>query len=49
VIMGFLTTSVLKNGTHEQITAFGIVHSAIGLAIPVVVIGSGVIINRGMK
>jgi hypothetical protein len=49
VVMGFLTTSVLANGSHEQIRALGIAHSAIGLAIPLVVITSGVLINREMK
>jgi hypothetical protein len=49
LIMGFLTTSVLESGTHEQVAAFGIVHSAIGLAIPVVVIASGIAINGAMK
>jgi hypothetical protein len=47
IIMGFLTTEVLKNGSHEQIQTFGFVHSAIGLAIPVVIIGSGIAVNRG--
>jgi len=49
VVMGFLTTSVLANGSHEQIAAFGIAHSAIGLAIPLVVIASGIAIDRSMK
>jgi hypothetical protein len=49
VVMGFLTTSVLANGTHEQIAAFGIVHSAIGLGIPLVVIASGIAIDRSVK
>ena len=47
IIMGFLTTEVLKNGSHEEIQAFGIVHSAIGLTIPIVIIGSGIAVNRG--
>lgn len=47
IIMGFLTTEVLKNGSHEMIQTFGIVHSAIGLAIPIVVISSGIAVNRG--
>lgn len=47
IVMGFLTTEVLKKGSHEQIQAFGIVHSAIGLAIPIVVISSGIAVNRG--
>jgi hypothetical protein len=49
VVMGFLTSSVLANGTHEQIAAFGIAHSVIGLAIPVTVIASGILIDRSLK
>ena len=46
IIMGFLTTEVLKNGSHELMTGFGIAHSAIGLSIPIVIISSGIAINR---
>jgi len=47
IVMGFLTTEVLKNGSHEMIQVFGIAHSAIGLTIPIVIISSGIAVNRG--
>ena len=46
IVMGFLTTEVLKSGSHEEITAFAVAHSAVGLAIPIVIISSGIAINR---
>jgi hypothetical protein len=47
IVMGFLTTEMLKDGSHEMIQAFGIAHSAIGLTIPIVIISSGIAVNRG--
>lgn len=49
VIMGFLTTSVLSSGSHEQMRTFGAVHSGIGVAIPLIVIGSGVAIISSLR
>jgi len=46
IVMGFLTTEVLKSGSHEEIMAFAVAHSAVGLAIPIVIISSGIAINR---
>ncbi len=45
IVMGFLTTSALENGNHEQHLAFAITHAAIGVAIPLVMIGSGIAVS----
>lgn len=49
IIMGFLTTEVLSSGNHELMIGFGIAHTAVGFAIPVVMIGSGIAVNRMLK
>ncbi len=49
VVMGFLTTSVISSGSHEQMIAFGAAHSALGIAIPLVVIASGIAVTYMMK
>jgi hypothetical protein len=41
VALGFLLTDALDRGDHAQVTGFGAAHAGIGLAIPVVIIGSG--------
>jgi hypothetical protein len=47
IVMGVLTTTVLERGSHNQIKAFGIAHSAVGFAIPAVMISAGIAGNRG--
>jgi len=45
VALGFLTSDALKRGAHEELRAYGAVHAGIGVAIPVVIIGSGLVID----
>ena len=47
IVMGFLTTSVLERGDHNQVRAFAVAHTAVGFAIPAVMIFSGIAVNRG--
>lgn len=41
VITGFLLTSALERGNHDQVVGFGAAHAAIGITIPVIILGSG--------
>jgi hypothetical protein len=43
LILGFFTTDALKRGDHNTMLALGITHTAIGLAIPTVIIGAGIL------
>jgi hypothetical protein len=43
IILGFFTTDALKRGDHNTMLALGITHTAIGLAIPTVIIGAGIL------
>ncbi len=45
VILGFVTSDALSRGDHELVSSLGVAHAAIGLTIPLVVIGSGIIIG----
>jgi hypothetical protein len=45
-VLGFLTTDALKDGDHERMTGLLAAHTAIGFAIPVVILGSGAIMSR---
>ncbi|MCX7023737.1 MAG: hypothetical protein NT080_03860 [Spirochaetes bacterium] len=45
VVLGFLETDALSRGDHEMINAYGAAHAVIGVAIPVVIIGSGLTID----
>jgi mono/diheme cytochrome c family protein len=45
IVLGFLTTSVLEGGSHEQMLGLAVAHSAVGLAVPLVMIGAGVTIG----
>jgi hypothetical protein len=49
VIMGFFTTEVLSSGNHWAIVGLGVSHIAVGFTIPVVMIGSGITVNRMLK
>jgi hypothetical protein len=45
IALGFLLTDALSRGDHEAVTALGAAHAGIGIAIPLVVIGSGIAIE----
>jgi hypothetical protein len=45
VVLGVLSTEALKQGAHELVTGLGAAHAAIGLAIPVVIIGAGLAVT----
>lgn len=45
LVLGFLETDALQRGDHEMIRTYGEVHTGIGVAIPVVIIGSGLAID----
>jgi hypothetical protein len=47
IVMGLFTTSVLEKGDHDQVRAFAIAHTAVGFAIPAVMIFSGIAVDRG--
>lgn len=46
VVTGILETNALEKGNHGQVVAYGAVHAGIGVAIPVVIIGSGLMIDN---
>ena len=46
VVLGFLTTNVLENGTHEQMIGLAAAHAAVGVAVPAVMITAGILINN---
>lgn len=41
-VMGFLTTSVLSRGSHNEVHNFAVAHAVIGFAVPAVILTSGV-------
>ncbi len=45
VILGFLLTNALDKGEHGQVVAYGAAHASIGVAIPLVIIGSGLAVD----
>lgn len=47
VITGILETNALEKGNHGQVVAYGAVHAGIGVTIPIVIIGSGLMIDNG--
>jgi hypothetical protein len=49
LVMGAFTTSAIKSGSHWTMVGVGAAHTAVGLAIPLVMIGSGIAINRSLK
>ena len=45
VILGFLQTNALDKGEHDKVVAYGAAHAGIGVAIPLVIIGSGLAVD----
>ncbi len=45
MVLGFLTTDALQRGDHEMIIKLGAAHTGIGVAIPAVILGSGLAID----
>jgi len=45
IILGFFTTDALASGDHELVRTLGVAHAAVGITIPLVMIGSGIIID----
>ncbi len=45
VVLGFLSTDALARGDHELLESIGVAHAVVGLAIPALIIGSGVVIG----
>jgi hypothetical protein len=45
VILGILLTNALDKGEHDQVVAYGAAHAGIGVAIPLVIIGSGLAVD----
>jgi len=45
MVLGFLETDALQRGDHQMIINYGAVHTGIGIAIPVVILGSGLAID----
>ena len=43
IVMGFITTDALKRGDHNTMLALGVAHTAVGLAIPAVILTAGVL------
>lgn len=43
IVMGFITTEALKQGEHELVIGMGVAHTAVGLAIPAVILAAGVL------
>ena len=41
IVLGFLTTDALSRGDHDTMIALGAAHAAVGVAIPVVMLGAG--------
>ncbi len=41
IVLGFLETSALSSGSHDLMIGLGAVHAAIGVAIPLVMLGAG--------
>jgi len=41
IVLGFFTTDAMNRGDHDTMIALGAAHAAIGLAIPVVMLGAG--------
>lgn len=49
VITGFLLTSALDRGNHDQVVGLGATHAAIGVAIPLIILGSGIAVDVMME
>ena len=49
IVLGMVTSSLLAQGNHWTMIGVGAAHTAIGLAIPAVMIGSGLLISRAFR
>jgi len=49
IVMGMFTTSAIHSGSHWTMVGVGAAHTAVGLAIPLVIIGSGIAINGSLR
>ena len=45
-VLGFFMTDALERGDHEAIQILGASHAAIGIVIPVIILGAGAIMDR---
>ena len=43
--LGLLTTDALASGNHELARGLGIAHASLGLAIPILILGGGVVME----
>jgi mono/diheme cytochrome c family protein len=41
VVLGFLTSDALRRGDHDAVIGLGVAHGAVGIAIPLVMLGAG--------
>ena len=41
VVLGFLTSDALRRGDHDAVVGLGVAHGAVGIAIPLVMLGAG--------
>ena len=48
LILGALTTTLLSQGNHWTMIAVGAAHTAIGFAIPAVMVSAGLAVNAGV-
>jgi hypothetical protein len=44
-VLGVLTSEALKDGDHERMTGLLAAHTAVGIAIPVVILGAGTVMS----
>jgi mono/diheme cytochrome c family protein len=45
-VMGFIASDALRRGDHDTVSSLVPVHAAVGLAIPVIILGAGSIMSR---
>jgi hypothetical protein len=45
VVLGFLLTNALERGDHGQVVGYGAAHAGLGLAVPIVILGSGLAVD----
>jgi hypothetical protein len=48
-VMGYFSSGALSRGEHETFRALLTAHAAVGIAIPVVILGAGAIMDPGIK
>ncbi len=49
IVLGFMETDALQKGDHERLITYGAIHTGIGIAIPLVILGSGLAVDLGPK